>query len=380
MAAYLCLALILYAGSVAASADSYAVAFDNGILNAAEGQVSIEQVKEPYQFSGLATYFNNVLYYVVSESDIRQLKEPETIELQQGEWLAIAGRSKVLLVKQTGTPLSYSEAGIRVLNPEIIKGADSASLIADKTQLNDLDPALNQLRYVHLWSGLAALAKMAEFMLVFIHDNVVSHWALTIILFAVIVKILLLPVTNLTKKSQDKVNLLRTELDPKLAQIKQDFDGEEAHNKIMAAHKDLGITPFFSLKPMLITLIQFPVLIAVFNALGEMPVFNGQSFLWIEDLAYPDAVGILPVQIPLLGDKISVLPVLMSVVTLLSVFVMRNEAVPASVVRGQRINLALMSLGFLILFYPFPASMVLYWTIANLLQLVILSIQYARSS
>ncbi len=34
-----------------------------------------------------------------------------------------------------------------------------------------------------------------------------------------------------------------------------------------------------------------PVLLSVFNALGEMPQLAGQSFLWIEDLSRPDTVS-----------------------------------------------------------------------------------------
>ena len=164
-------------------------------------------------------------------------------------------------------------------------------------------------------------------MIVFIHSNIAASWALSIFIFSVIVKILLLPVARLTKNSQDKANLLRAKLDPELAQIKRDYDGEEAHNRIMAAHKSLGVTPFYGLKPMLVTLIQLPILIAVFNALGEMPQFSGQSFLWIDDLARPDVLGLLSTSVPLLGDMFSLLPFLMSGVTLASVFLMDNRGV-----------------------------------------------------
>jgi YidC/Oxa1 family membrane protein insertase len=117
-----------------------------------------------------------------------------------------------------------------------------------------------------------------------------------------------------------------------------------------------------------------PILIAVFNALGEMPQFLGQPFLWIQDLAYPDVVGLLPFHIPLLGDKVSLLPVLMSGAALLSIFLMDKRVVPKSALRSQRINLVLMSIGFLILFYPFPSAMVLYWAFANLLQFLLLGL------
>ena len=88
--------------------------------------------------------------------------------------------------------------------------------------------------------------------------------------------------------------------------------------KIMEAHKNLGVSPFFSLRPMLVTLIQFPILIATFNALGEMPQFQGVSFLWIEDLAYPDSLASLPTRLAIFGSEVSLLPFVMSALTLAS--------------------------------------------------------------
>lgn len=365
-----CLFLLLCSFSELAMPTDSDVSFEKSLPFLEDGRIATEQVEEAYQFSGLAAYFNNVQYYVMSESSIRQLEEAEDIELQDGEWLAIAGRFNILLIKQSGVSFSYAEGSIRILNPETFDDAGSNVFLVTKSQLPELAPELDELRYVHLWSGLAYLARFAEYLIVFIHSNIAASWALSIFIFSVIVKMLLLPVARLTKNAQDKANLLRAKLDPELAQIKREYDGEEAHNRIMKAHRNLGISPFFSLKPMLVTFIQLPILIAVFNALGEMPQFSGESFLWIDDLARPDIVGLLPASVPLLGDKFSLLPFLMSGVALASVFLMDNRGVSASAVRGQQINLALMSIGFLILFYPFPSAMVLYWMFANFLQLV----------
>jgi YidC/Oxa1 family membrane protein insertase len=136
----------------------------------------------------------------------------------------------------------------------------------------------------------------------------------------------------------------------------------------MAAHKSLGITPFYTLKPMLGSFIQVPVLVAVFNALGEMPQLAGASFLWIGDLAYPDVIAMLPNAIPMFGDKLSLLPVIMTLVTIFSTLIFQNRSATEAELRRHKRNLYLMSAVFLVLFYPFPAAMVLYWTLANILQ------------
>ncbi len=136
----------------------------------------------------------------------------------------------------------------------------------------------------------------------------------------------------------------------------------------MDAHRRLGVSPFFTLKPLLGSFIQVPILIAIFNALGEMPQLAGESFLWIGDLAYPDTIGQLPFAIPLLGSTISLLPFVMTVVTILSTLYYRNRHSPASAVNAQKKQLYLMAAAFFVLFYPFPAGMLLYWTMANILQ------------
>ena len=111
------------------------------------------------------------------------------------------------------------------------------------------------------------------------------------------------------------------------------------------------------------------MLIAVFNALGEMPALRGESFLWIDDLAYPDVLGELGFSVPLLGNKLSLLPVLMTAVTVWSTLVLTRTGVSKVQLDAEKTRLLLMSVGFFIMFYPFPAAMVLYWTCTNLLQL-----------
>jgi YidC/Oxa1 family membrane protein insertase len=174
----------------------------------------------------------------------------------------------------------------------------------------------------------------------------------------------------MTTNFQRKVSQVQSSLAPKLADIKANYDGEEAHNRLMAAHKELGVSPFYTLKPMLGSFIQIPILIATFNALGEMPQFVGQSFLWIKDLAYPDAIMQFSFAVPMFGDSLNLLPFLMTIITIYSTRVFQNKHAPEAEVKRQKRNLYFMAFAFFILFYPFPAVMVLYWALANILQFI----------
>jgi len=195
-------------------------------------------------------------------------------------------------------------------------------------------------------------------------------WGMTIVLFTLLLKLLFVPLGWMTIRMQRRVSEYQGQLAPVLAKIKAKYDGEEAHKRIMAAHKELGITTFFSLKPMLAMFVQIPVWVAVFNALGEMPQLEHAGFFWIESLAYPDAIAALPWVVPLFGDSVSLLPLLMTAVTIVSALLFQDRLAPEGELKKQKRNLYFIALAFFVLFYPFPAAMVLYWTLSNALQIV----------
>jgi membrane protein insertase Oxa1/YidC/SpoIIIJ len=115
--------------------------------------------------------------------------------------------------------------------------------------------------------------------------------------------------------------------------------------------------------------IQLPVFIAVFDMLAEDFDLYRVPFLWIQDLSRPDALLRLPLCVPFFGCDVNLLPFLMSGVSLAALLTFRSAVLTPTLVRGQRRNLAGMTLLFFLLFYTFPAGMVLYWTSTNAFQL-----------
>ena len=322
------------------------------------------QVKEQYQFSGLAIYLNQVHYYIIA-NNIQDLDINQAKSLDADQWFAISGRFKVLLIKAPGANISINKENhqVSINNANI----NSKSIIINKPELKHYAAQLDQIRYNHLWQPLAMAAKFSEYLLVLIKSWTELSWGIVILIFAVVIKFILLPISIMTTKSQDKVSKINSQLQPKLQAIKRKYDGEQAHSKIMQAHKDLGVTPFYTLKPMLSFLIQIPVLIAVFNALGEMPQLAAQPFLWVDDLSKPDMFQALGFHIPLLGSYLNLMPIIMTIITLASTIYHKDNHASASDNKKQKIKLYLMAFSFFILFYPFPAAMVMYWAMVNLL-------------
>ncbi len=329
-----------------------------------------ERIQEIHMFYGMASYYNAVSYYIVDKNTFDFIDGNEYVQLGKFQWLAVVGRFNVLLVKAPGLSVRVDESKLQIANPEALSQSASFATIVSKPELPSIALELDQIRYSHLWAPFAWFAKLVESALVAIQSNVVNNWGLAIVVFTILLKILMWPIGVMTVRFQRKVSRVQAKLAPQLVEIKAKYDGEEAHNRIMEAHKKLGVSPFYTLKPMLSIFIQVPIWIAVFNSLGEMPQLIGQSFLWINDLAYPDTIGHLPSSIPMFGDTISLLPFVMTAVTLLSTFIFQNRHASESEIKRQKRNLYLMAAAFLVLFYSFPAAMVIYWTLANFLQIV----------
>ena len=340
------------------------------VLPSPPGSSIADQVGEDYSFYGLASHYNSLSYYLVDSYQVRKLIKEETISLAVDQRLAVVGRFKVFLISGEGTSLRFDGLQLSIDHAALLVQQGASVEVVSKSALQAISPVLDQLRYAHLWPPLAQLSKLVEWALTKVHSAGITNWGWVLVIFSLLLKLLLLPVSMMTLIFQRRVSQVQTALEPVIADIKARYDGEQAHNLLMAAHREQGVTPFYTLKPMLGSFVQIPVLIAVFNALGEMGQFNHESFLWIDNLAYPDVVGQLSVGIPMIGDAISLLPLLMTLITVWATVAFQNRHASVEEVKRQKRNLFFMAAAFLILFYPFPAVMVLYWTLANLFQVV----------
>ena len=105
--------------------------------------------------------------------------------------------------------------------------------------------------------------------------------------------------------------------------------------------------------------------IGAFNMLSENIWLAGASFAWIRDLSRPDAIAALPFTIPFLGSSLNLLPFIMIALSVpASMLHDSGESDPLLRARHTR-RLWMMSAAFFLLFYTFPAAMVLYWVVNN---------------
>jgi len=231
------------------------------------------------------------------------------------------------------------------------------------------DYNFSELLFPELWRWMRSLSFALLWMLEVIHE-LISSWGLAIIILAVFVRLLMYPLAQRTLKSQQEFMAVQKAMQPELVEIKRNYKGGEQSERILQLYEQHSVSPLAGLKPLLMVLIQIPIFVALFNVLGQVFELRDASFLWIDTLAEPDRLFALGFEIPLLGSYFNLLPVLMAASTLLMIGMSSSPTSDGDIKKRQRWPLLLMTFGFFVLFYPFPAGMVLYWTMANVLHLV----------
>ena len=249
MKLYRILALLLFCWSLTGQAragdlDAAANAALERFNKNANFSLILPHVVESHTFYGLASYYNGLTLYRVSANGVEPLAAGQSVSLDEDDWFVAAGRFRSLVFRSPGTTL--------VIGDQTFEIAKDATLPLDarlsrNDELISIAPALSQLRYAHLWWPIAQLARGVEWSLVELRGLSGMGWGMTIVLFTVILKLLLVPLGVITVRMQRHASQHQAQLAPTLSEIKSTYDGEEAHKRIMEAHKALGITPFLCL-------------------------------------------------------------------------------------------------------------------------------------
>ena len=230
-------------------------------------------------------------------------------------------------------------------------------------------PGLDAALFPGLWRWMRGLTLGLSWLL----DRLVAligQPGPAVIALALVVKLLMAPLSALAGRWQRQVNLTQSRLEPKLREIRRDYRGEEQVRHIIELYRSAGVHPLYSLKSLFGLLIQIPIFIAAYHALGEHPALLGSAFLWCKDLSRPDHWWRLPVTVPFFGGYLNLLPLLMTAVSVLAARGYDAAGLTEPLRRRQRLHLYLLAAAFLALFYTFPAGMVLYWTSNNVLELL----------
>jgi YidC/Oxa1 family membrane protein insertase len=192
---------------------------------------------------------------------------------------------------------------------------------------------------------LTIIAKPIFWLLEKIH-GFVGNWGWSIILLTILIKLVFFPLSAASYKSMARMK----EVQPRLVAMKEQYKGEpqKLNQAMMEMYRKEKINPLGGCLPVVI---QIPVFISLYWVLLSSVEMRGAPWvLWIQDLSVPDPYYILPV----------IMAVSMFVQTKL------NPTPPDPI---QAKVMMYMPIVFSVMFFFFPAGLVLYWVVNNLLSI-----------
>ncbi|MGI9291848.1 MAG: membrane protein insertase YidC [Gammaproteobacteria bacterium] len=333
-------------------------------------------------FGAIYTHVRGVLVSEEGQASFEYDEDTASVSAElsaaPGTWSGLRSRYWALLIE----PLSQTRAAVVSFREEdrpvyqLFADAGNEALQLrlyagpiDWRTMREVSPVLSEMLFAALWDFLRWLTFGMMLLLEGLYA-LVGNYGVAIILLSLSAKILMSPLTMLADRWQQDVNRIQSLLKPELDEIKRNYKGEEAHERTLAVYKKHDVSMFYTFKSAAGFLIQIPVFIAAFDMLAENIALNEVVFLWVTDLARPDAVAELPFVIPFFGGWLNLLPFLMTALSTLAAWLQQEDALSDELQRQQSMRLYLMSAAFFVLFYTFPAGMVLYWTSSNLFHLI----------
>lgn len=142
--------------------------------------------------------------------------------------------------------------------------------------------------------------------------NHIASFGIIILILAVLIRLIISPLTYKSYVSMAKMRLVKPEMDAIAAKYPKQEDAMKRQQATMDLYKKAGINPMGGCLPMLI---QMPILIAMFRFFPASIELRGESFLWAHDLSSYDSVLNLPFAIPFYGDHVSLFTLLMAAST-----------------------------------------------------------------
>ncbi len=309
-------------------------------------------------FFGFAVYTEAKKFQKVALSDVDKGKSDYVRSAQDGwlgfiqhyfvaAWLPAAPlvREYEIVAPEKG----YYAGRVVVQMSDVAPGADarvSVPIYAGPQEHRRLTAAASGLDYAVDYGWLSIIAWPLFWILEQFHA-LSGNWGVAIILLTVLIKVVFFPLSAASYSSLAKMTLIT----PRLTTLRAMYahDRNKMNQAMMELYKTEKINPLGGCFPILV---QIPVFIALYWVLlAAIELRHAPFMLWIKDLSAL--------------DPYYVLPILMTVTMVLQT---RMNPVPPDPVQAQVMKF--MPYVFSIFFFFFPAGLVLYWLVNNILSIL----------
>ena len=186
---------------------------------------------------------------------------------------------------------------------------------------------------------------------------VVPNWGLVIIIFSILIKLAMHPLSKSQMKSMKKMQKLQPLMEELRTKYKD--DPQKMNQATMNLYKEYGVNPAGGCLPLLL---QMPIMYALYAVFRGAIELRQASFVgWIKDLSIPDIIYRLPFRLPLVGiQDISGIAVIMGV----TMFIQQKMTVKDP---RQKTMIWMMPIMMTFLFNGFPSGLNLYYAVFNVL-------------
>ena len=181
-----------------------------------------------------------------------------------------------------------------------------------------------------------------------------NNYGWAIIIFTIIVRLILYPLSAIQIKSTTKMQKIQPEIDA----LRKKYPGSDTETRTLLSqetnklYKEAGINPYAGCLPLII---QMPVMLALYGAIAQTPQLMTGHFMWM-DLGKPDPYFIMPI--------------LSMILTFASTYISQLSMPKESQTWSSKIMTYGMSIMVGVMGIYFQSAIVVYWVISNLFQVV----------
>ena len=308
-------------------------------------------------YTGAAVYTEQDKFVKVPFSDIDKGKTPYAKSADNG-WVAMVQHYFVsALLPPDKTPREYYtekisddfyRAGVKIPLAEIPAGGTAtaaARLYVGPEEQDKLKAVAAGLDLVVDYGWLTVIAAPLFWMLELFHKWL-GNWGLAIIALTVLIKLVFFPLSAASYKSMARMK----QVTPRLMKLRETYGDDRAklNQAMMELYKQEKINPLGGCLPIVV---QIPVFIALYWVLlASVELRQAPFYGWIKDLSVPDPFFILPA-------------------LMMGSMVIQTKMSPTPPDPVQAKVMQIMPFAFGVMFFFFPAGLVLYWLVNNILSI-----------
>jgi YidC/Oxa1 family membrane protein insertase len=210
------------------------------------------------------------------------------------------------------------------------------------------------------WTWLHWLAKLFELAFKYL-SKVIPNYGLVLIVFAILIKLLLYPLTHKSFENSMKMQKIQ----PMLTAIQKKYksDPMKMQQEMSKIKKEHGVSTLGGCIPMII---QMPIFFSLYPTLRYSIALRGAFFFgWLQDLSIPDPYYVLPI---LMGIFMFIQQKMMTARQNTSNVEMDEKQ--EAMMQSQKMMAYVMPVMMFFIFRNLPAGLTLYWTVFNILSIV----------